>query len=557
MIHWLSVIGGEDIGKRFRLIEGQGTIGRAPSNQVQLIDGEISRIHCRYSLAAGKLELSDLESVNGTFVNDQTIATQQIYSGDQIKIGSVVMRYEQIERERTGDFAIKDKTCDESTDLSFGDGETDSPQHIQVRSDLNFMYHASLATSGNSDREQMLKRVVDLIFDWIAADRCCILLHQDRDSGGSQENGTDSGTALAMKASRARNESGQQSTEQKPLEISQSILNYVQKHLVGILTTNATQDDRISSKDSILAIGIREAICVPIRGREEMLGVIYVDSLEPAAKGNGSFNEDHLKLMIAIANQVAFAIENESYFRKILDQERLATVGRTTATLSHHIKNVMQGVNGGGHLINEGLKDANPQMVQAGWDIVSRNQDEVSKLISDMLTLGEPYHPRPIDADPIAVIEKVVQQTAPRLKRRNIACKWEPTDHPRRTFTFDPQGLHRAVLNLIRVCASCCESAEDGVCVTVQVLPPKEQSLTIMVSADGPQIDIQTVEETLTAPTNSAKQTLRAIELAVCRKLVGGHGGEVSLEHPGGKGNRFTIHLPLSAIDLNEIEELR
>ena len=61
--------------------------------------------------------------------------------------------------------------------------------------------------------------------------------------------------------------------------------------------------------------------------------------------------------MIAIAHQAALAVEDTSYYKAMVQAERLAAVGQTIATLSHHIKNILQGVRGGSYLIELGLED--------------------------------------------------------------------------------------------------------------------------------------------------------------------------------------------------------
>ncbi len=61
--------------------------------------------------------------------------------------------------------------------------------------------------------------------------------------------------------------------------------------------------------------------------------------------------------MIAIAHQAALAVEDTRYYSAMVQAERLAAVGQTIATLSHHIKNILQGIRGGSYLIEMGLTE--------------------------------------------------------------------------------------------------------------------------------------------------------------------------------------------------------
>ena len=60
--------------------------------------------------------------------------------------------------------------------------------------------------------------------------------------------------------------------------------------------------------------------------------------------------------MVAIGHQAALAVEDTPYYSAMVQAERLAAIGQTIATLSHHIKNILQGIRGGSYLIEMGLK---------------------------------------------------------------------------------------------------------------------------------------------------------------------------------------------------------
>ena len=99
-----------------------------------------------------------------------------------------------------------------------------------------------------------------------------------------------------------------------------------------------------------------------MQGRYHVVGAIYIDTSVKPEKllqqgDSNQFTQEHLKLMIAIAHQAALAVEDTSYYKAMVQAERLAAVGQTIATLSHHIKNILQGVRGGSYLIEVGLKD--------------------------------------------------------------------------------------------------------------------------------------------------------------------------------------------------------
>jgi pSer/pThr/pTyr-binding forkhead associated (FHA) protein len=87
----LRTVGGDEPEKVFRITPGGvRTLGRATGADFSLDAALVSRIHCRLvSLPGGELEIRDLESTNGTFVNGKRVETARLTPGDRIQIGRV------------------------------------------------------------------------------------------------------------------------------------------------------------------------------------------------------------------------------------------------------------------------------------------------------------------------------------------------------------------------------------------------------------------------------------------------------------------------------------
>lgn len=548
------MIAGHKVGQRYAISNKQGTIGRGPSNSIQVIDVKVSRIHCRYQVVGDLLEVADLESANGTFVNGKTVEHSTLGDGDQLKIGSTIFEVKiNTAVEETiadTDFSIQEKFparempsslsyCpmganlyhDDQHESGMEDSADDPVLMTQVVNDMSFIYHASLVTSDKANQAEMFAQLIDLIFNWVTADRCGVLL---RDSQTGKFN------VEAM-------ESRSMESSQQNLAISQSIVNYVCKHRVGILTSNALEDRRLSSKDSIKRIGVREAICVPINGRNTLLGVIYIDALNPERKPEvDRFNKNNLKLLIAIGLQIGFAIENDRYFEKLLEQQRMVTIGQTTSSLSHRMKNVLQGVNGGAHLVETGLKAENLQTIETGWAIVHRNQQEISKMVNDMLILGKPYDPHFSQADLSELITSVVAEIEPSLTMRNIQHEWTPSPQPV-LVRIDPRGVHWALYNLINSCAAACRGQTHGK-IDISLDCSSSEHLVITIADNSPKVEPNDKEDAISLTVQKPVHNMNPVELAVSRKLIEGHMGKVNLTHPESGGNLFVIQLPLDQV---------
>ena len=195
-----------------------------------------------------------------------------------------------------------------------------------------------------------------------------------------------------------------------------------------MLTSDAREDERWDPAASILKMGVREAICVPMQGRYGIVGVIYIDTFTPPGQllqQSGppkKFSDEHLKLMVAIGHQAALAVEDTSYYSAMVQAERLAAMGQTIAGLSHHVKNILQGIRGGSFLIEEGLKAQDWEVTRKGWDIVEKNQERISNLVMDMLSFSKEREPEMMASDLNQVVGDVLElmQVAGRRVGRRV-----------------------------------------------------------------------------------------------------------------------------------------
>ena len=456
----LYVIQGRDQGTRHELTPAVPTltIGRDHGNSIQIHDTEVSRRHAEILLSGEIVTVTDLGSANGTWVNSERVERRELKTGDQVQMGRTVLLFtrgsdavtrdadERVSIVNTDKFSEQSRILSSvaqtegSQLLSLDYDPTQSNWLAQARGNLQLMYRTALTISHTLDIDQLLDRLLQMIFDWVEADRGCVMLI-DQETGLPQP-----------RVRRDRKVSKGKEAEEETLHISQTILEYVMTKKEGVLTSNARDDQRFDAAASIVRQGVREAICVPMQGRYGMVGVIYIDTLIPAAatltKGNKKFNKDHLKLMVAIGHQAALAVEDTNYYSAMLRSERLAAMGTTIATLSHHIKNILQGIRGGSYLIDMGLSEHDEPLIRKGWDIVERNQKRISNMVLDMLTFSKEREPERAPGDLNRTIHEVVEIVQSRANEKGIELVWQP-DLRLPRLIYDDEGLHRAILNVL------------------------------------------------------------------------------------------------------------
>lgn len=89
----LVVIYGGELGKKYNLEQRSIMVGRATSCDIQVDQEEISRNHCKLVNKGDSVQICDLESTNGTYVNDRQVKVRNLYDGDLVKFGRTIMKF--------------------------------------------------------------------------------------------------------------------------------------------------------------------------------------------------------------------------------------------------------------------------------------------------------------------------------------------------------------------------------------------------------------------------------------------------------------------------------
>jgi signal transduction histidine kinase len=553
------VIKGTEEGKQFELTGDILPVGRDASNHIRLIDTEISRRHAEFRRTADGFRLLDVGSANGTFVNGAAIKDVLLRPGDQIQVGKHLLVYSagrndppppsdlasQIDLIARQDLELSSaivKTIDEGE----GSRLLARPQDAQGRwlqnalANLSVLYEASQAVSHILDLNQLLDRIMELVFRTLDADRGCLMLRKV-----GMEGDTLSSDEFEPKAVRWR----LGGDKQGKIPVSRTIMDYVLREKQGILVSDAARDERFQSARSIVRLGIREILCVPMKGRHGTLGVLYLDTqtpaqISPASPPPGKFTADHLAVAAAVAHQAALAVEETRYYQAMVQAERLAAVGQTIAALSHHIKNILQGLRSGGEILKLGIGENDPELLQKGWRIIEKNQGKVYDLVMDMLSYSKEREPNIEDADLNAIVRDVVELVAPRAAELGVALSTHLDEHLP-ICPADAEGLHRALLNLVGNALDAVEDCPEGRVVVSTCREAGGDWIRVAVQDNGPGVPPDKREEIFRPFVSSKGAKGTGLGLPVSRKILREHGGDLHVEGAEGGGSQFVLRLPL------------
>jgi putative nucleotidyltransferase with HDIG domain len=164
------------------------------------------------------------------------------------------------------------------------------------RNDLQALAEIGYLVNSSLDISNVLNEVMDTIIKLTGAERAFLMQRI-----GSK-----------MEITNARNWE-RESLKPGEYEISRTIVNQVVKHGEAVLTTNAQEDPRFDAMSSVITFNLRSILCVPLKVKDELIGVIYADN----RMQEGIFSEDERSLLSAFANQAAVALENARLFNDI------------------------------------------------------------------------------------------------------------------------------------------------------------------------------------------------------------------------------------------------
>ena len=302
---------------------GEVVIGRSPDCQIELRDNSISRKHAKVVVDDGGVRILDLKSKNGIKVNDVPVMEAPLRDGDHIHLGKfeltftralegrVVLDEAKPLSEEAGTIIRSvgelSRLLEEAPPPTPADARKAPPVDVQEieKSNRILKVLTKVAETLIAVRpvEEVLHQVMDIVFEHVPADRGFLMLHEET-----------SEARLVPMVIKHRDPSG----DEGRITVSKTIADRVMKDRVSILTSDAMVDPRFGAGDSIRFHGIRSAMCAPLWNKDQVIGIIHVDSPMLA----NCFTSNDLDLLTALANYAAVAVERARLNQKIVAEEK-------------------------------------------------------------------------------------------------------------------------------------------------------------------------------------------------------------------------------------------
>ncbi len=189
-------------------------------------------------------------------------------------------------------------------------------QHLKALAQIGQVINSSL------EIDDVLQIAMDTIIKITKAERGFLMLHEP--SG-----------EFSMQVARNWEK---ESLNENELTVSKTIVQEVVQSGQPVLTTNAQSDPRFGNEESVIIYNLRSVLCVPLKLKSKITGVIYTDNRVKS----GIFTKKELELLSDFANQAAVAIENARLFQSV--QRTLSEVTDLKNLMENVFSSIMSGV---------------------------------------------------------------------------------------------------------------------------------------------------------------------------------------------------------------------
>jgi Nif-specific regulatory protein len=308
----LAAIAGPLKGTNFILSEKEMSIGREPSNQICVADVSLSRRHCLIKVEGGQFEISDLNSLNGTFVNGVPVKERVLEHGDQIRLGDSLFLFLLHEGEPAPlsspvlldeSRLVKEATIrlrmEDALYLQSENALRTLPSSERMARDLSALLKISTAINSIRGLEPLQRRLLELIFEVTTAERGAIILTSE----GREEFASTFGWDRRTRTDR-------------PVQVSRTIIQQVLQDGIAVMSNDVLASEHFSEAPSVATSKITSLLCVPLAIFDKVFGAIYLYTTDSGAR----FDENNLQLVTAIASIAAVALENARHV-EWLEQE--------------------------------------------------------------------------------------------------------------------------------------------------------------------------------------------------------------------------------------------
>jgi signal transduction histidine kinase len=412
-----------------------------------------------------------------------------------------------------------------------GDGDM-----TQMRRSVRALHRLHRLVGVLTDRDTLLERIAEES-RWVAEAEACSLMLYDP-------------VSKVLFFQVAIGESGDQEALKRDirLQLGQGIAGHTAASRDSVIVNDAPNDPRFfPDADTAAQFTTRNLLAVPMLDRGELIGVLELVN----KMGGETFSDLDMHVMEMFASLAATAIVNARLIEERLRNERLAIIGQAVTSLSHYTKNIVSGLNSSADLIDMGLDKGNLDALRRSWPVFKRSTKRITHFVQDMLSFSKPRTPLRELFRIEAVLDEACDLFRELFAMKQISLEVDTSGVTGSVYA-DREALFRCLLNLLTNAADAVPSKGGRIGIRAQT---RAGQLSVVVEDNGPGVP-EAIREQIFDPFFSSKGSKgTGLGLAVTRKILREHGGDIRVSGTAGQGAVFTFEIPAKPPEEKVVQE--
>lgn len=225
-------------------------------------------------------------------------------------------------------------------------------------------------------------------------------------------------------------------------------------------------------------------------------------------------------------------------------KDHLASLGLHISSISHGIKQLLTGVDGGSYLLESGLKNKNPELIDEGWGIVKTKITDIQKMVLEILYHSKKRKPETATVLVTDLVDELIKSIAPQAQKKKIALHVAMPDENLR-LNIDRMSVMAAFSTLLENAVEACESGKIQNPRINFSIARKSDYLVAAVTDNGPGVGPDDLDKLFDPFYSKKKSKGTGLGLFIAQRTVKQHNGSIRVESKPEKQTTFTICLPL------------
>ncbi len=228
-------------------------------------------------------------------------------------------------------------------------------------------------------------------------------------------------------------------------------------------------------------------------------------------------------------------------------QDQLTSIGLLVGSISHGIKGLLTGLDGGIYMVNSGFEKDKPERVKKGWAMVQRNVERIRSMVLDILYYAKDRELIVEEVDLAAIVSEIRDGLEKKASDLDIELDIVVGGDVG-SFLGDVQAIRAMLLNLLENSLDACRSDRQKAGHRIRLSARRAAPwMHIEVEDNGVGMDSETRGKAFSLFFSSKGLKGTGLGLFISNKIVDKHGGDITVDSEPGRGTRFVIRLPLDA----------